>query len=147
MAPRNIDVVTYVANSDVTAVVTAKRYSQEELTHMERCICGEAEGEPYEGMIAVGSVVMNRVKNKNSDIITIVNAKRQFDGISSKRKITDKCKKAAREVLFGDKRNVPENVLYFANEKIATDSKWISFIKKYTWKTIGRHTFYKDYKS
>ncbi|MGI6065926.1 MAG: LysM peptidoglycan-binding domain-containing protein [Bacillota bacterium] len=50
-----------------TASVTASRsgssYSRSEVLLLARLINGESRGEPYEGQVAVGAVVLNRVKS------------------------------------------------------------------------------------
>ncbi|MEG1500472.1 MAG: cell wall hydrolase, partial [Clostridiales bacterium] len=38
-------------------------HSQEEITLLARAIHAEAEGEPYIGKVAVGAVLLNRIKN------------------------------------------------------------------------------------
>ena len=70
----------------------------------------EAEGEPYEGKIAVGNVVLNRVKNSNfPDTITgVIYQKKQFSPVASGRLayrleagVNAECIQAANEVLAG----------------------------------------------
>lgn len=48
----NDDTKTYAASSKTS-----------DLQLMARAINGEARGEPYEGQVAVGAVILNRVKN------------------------------------------------------------------------------------
>lgn len=71
----------------------------------------EAGGEPYEGQVAVGSVVMNRVlSSKFPNTITgVIYQKNQFSPVASGRlalalelnKATDKCYRAADEAMAG----------------------------------------------
>lgn len=85
-------------------------YSQDDLYLLAAIIHAEAEGEPYEGKIAVGSVVMNRVFSSKfpNTISGVVYQKNQFEPASSGRLqlILDRgpnsdCFDAAREVLAG----------------------------------------------
>ena len=85
-------------------------YSQDDLYLLAAIIHAEAEGEPYEGKIAVGSVVMNRVFSSKfpNTISGVVYQKNQFEPASSGRLqlILDRgpnpdCFEAAREVLAG----------------------------------------------
>lgn len=70
----------------------------------------EAEGEPYEGKLAVGSVIMNRVKSSSfpNTITGVVYQKNQFSPVASGRLayrleagVNDECKRAATEILNG----------------------------------------------
>ena len=79
----------------------------------------EAWGEPYEGKLAVGSVVMNRVAHSKfpNTITGVIYQKNQFAPVASGRLeyrlqagVTDECKKAALEVLNG---NITNNCLFF----------------------------------
>lgn len=144
MAPTLPTKTKYVATSDVTPTVTAKRYSKKEIASMAHCICGEAEGESLLGQIAVGNVIMNRASSWGMSITQVIYQRGQFDGMKSKRKVTDKCRRAAMQVLYYDVMAVPENVLFFANESISTDSKWIKYIRQFHYKTIGNHQFYEQ---
>ena len=46
-----------------TAMVDAASSSQSDIQLMARAINGEARGEPYEGQVAIGAVILNRVKH------------------------------------------------------------------------------------
>lgn len=97
----------------------------------------EAGGEPYEGKLAVGSVIMNRVKSSYfpNTISGVIYQSGQFSPVASGRLahvmqtgVDSSCLQAAQEVLNG---NITINCLYFrANNGI------ISGI------VIGNHVFY-----
>ncbi len=79
----------------------------------------ESDGEPYEGKIAVGSVVMNRVRHSKfpNTITGVIYAPNQFAPVASGRLayrleagVNDTCKRAALEVLNG---NITNNCLFF----------------------------------
>ena len=94
---------------------TAYPYTDEELTMLAGIIEAEAGSVSYPGMIAVGSVVMNRVESPNFDntIEGVIYAPYQFEPVSIgtyavilARGPASACYQAAQEVLEG-KRNVP----------------------------------------
>lgn len=94
---------------------TAYPYTEEELTMLAGIIEAEAGSVSYPGMIAVGSVVMNRVESPNFDntIEGVIYAPYQFEPVSIgtyavilARGPASACYQAAQEVLEG-KRNVP----------------------------------------
>ncbi len=97
----------------------------------------EAEGEPYEGKLAVGSVVLNRVKSSYfpNTITGVIYQKNQFSPVASGRLayrlqagVNDSCLKAAQEVLGG---NITLSSLYFrTNNGIIQGT------------VIGHHVFY-----
>jgi hypothetical protein len=95
--------------------VDAYPYTDEELTLLAGIIECEAGSVSYPGMIAVGSVVMNRVESPNfsNTIEGVIYAPYQFEPVSTgtyavvlARGPNSNCYMAAQEVLEG-KRNVP----------------------------------------
>ena len=52
-----------VDKGDINNVSLAKATSTSDVQLMARAINGEARGEPYEGQVAVGAVILNRVKD------------------------------------------------------------------------------------
>ena len=79
----------------------------------------EAEGEPYEGKLAVGSVVLNRVKSSYfpNTISGVIYQNKQFSPVASGRLayrleagVNSTCLQAAQEVLDG---NITLSCLYF----------------------------------
>lgn len=113
----------------------------EETYLLAQIITAEAKGESYEGMIAVGNVVMNRVKHSEfpDTIREVIFQKGQFSPVSNGSIYnipTDKAVEAAVAVIDGE--SVVGDALYFYNPKIATN-RWI-FSRK-TIKTIGNHRF------
>ncbi len=99
----------------------------------------EAGNQPYEGKIAVGSVVMNRIRSSQfpNTMLGVLYQKSQFTPVMSGRfaialangSATDSCYSAAREVL-GGVNNVP-NCLFFR-----------TVIPEKTGIIIGNHVFY-----
>lgn len=110
---------------------------------LARLINGEARGESYKGQVAVGAVVLNRVKSSQfpNTIPAVIYQKGQFscvtDGQFNKAISKDSTVyKAAKEAISGvDPTN---GALYFYNPKTAK-SKWLFSLK--TVATIGNHRF------
>ena len=97
----------------------------------------ESDGEPYEGKLAVGSVVMNRVRSSSfpNTITGVIYQKNQFAPVASGRLayrleagVNDTCKRAALEVLNG---NITNNCLFFRTVVPGIDGT-----------IIGNHIFY-----
>lgn len=113
---------------------------------LARLINGEARGEPYLGQVAVGAVVMNRVKSAEfpNTISGVIYQKGQFSCVTDGQfdKAIDKNStvyKAAREALNG--ADPTNGALFFYNPKTAK-SQWLYSLKTTT--TIGRHRFAKE---
>lgn len=97
----------------------------------------EAGGESYEGKLAVGSVVINRVRSSHfpNNIAGVIYQKGQFSPVASGRfaavlagGANKSCVKAAAEVLGG---NITVNCLYFRRNNGTIDGL-----------VIGNHVFY-----
>lgn len=110
---------------------------------LARLINGEARGEPYEGQVAVGAVILNRVKSPAfpNTIPAVIYQKGQFSSVTDGQfdKAIDKDStvyQAAKEALSGSD---PSNgaLYFFAPSK--TKSKWLFSLK--TVATIGGHRF------
>lgn len=112
---------------------------------LARAINGEARGESYEGQVAVGAVILNRVKNPNfpNSIAGVIYQPGAFTAVSDGQINIPIDKnatvvKAAQDALNGwDPTN---GAIYYFNPNTATSS-WIwsrPFIK-----TIGKHRFCK----
>ena len=110
---------------------------------MARAINGEARGEPYEGQVAVGAVILNRVKSSQfpNSIAGVIYQSGAFtavaDGqINSPISEGSTVYKAAQDAMNGvDPTN---GALYFYNPS-KTKSKWLFSLKTVT--TIGKHVF------
>ncbi|NLP00008.1 MAG: spore cortex-lytic enzyme [Clostridiaceae bacterium] len=110
---------------------------------LARLIHGEARGEPYEGMVAVGAVVLNRVKDSRfpNSIAGVIYQKGAFDVVTDGQidlPPNDTAYKAARDALNG--WDPTYGCIYYFNPATAT-SKWIwsrPLVVK-----IGNHNFCK----
>lgn len=111
--------------------------SAEDLELMACIIQCEAEGEPYEGKLAVGSVVLNRVASSSfpNTIMGVIYQNGQFSPVASGRMAArlaaganSECYQAAREVLSG---NITVPYLYFRRDNGTIDGY-----------VIAHHVFY-----
>jgi N-acetylmuramoyl-L-alanine amidase len=63
--PRTIAELKRLTGQSVTVGGTAVGYKNSDITLLARLISAEAKGEPYKGQIAVGAVVLNRIKSSS----------------------------------------------------------------------------------
>ena len=110
---------------------------------LARLIYGEARGEPYTGQVAVGAVVMNRVKSSSfpNSISGVIYQSGAFDAVSDGQiNLTPDAtaKKAAQDAING--WDPTYGAIYYFNPSTATN-KWI-WSRPMT-VTIGRHRFCK----
>ena len=96
--------------------------SWDDLELLARLITAEAEGEPYEGQVAVGAVVMNRVKSPQfpNTIREVIYQPGQFSSVPKLPRTvpTESAIRAAREALAG--KDPSKGALYFYNPKLSS---------------------------
>lgn len=110
---------------------------------LARVINGEARGESYEGQVAIGAVVLNRVKHASfpNSISGVIYQQGAFTAVSDGQinaSVYDSCYKAARDALNG--WDPTGGAIYYYNPKTATNT-WIR--SRPIIKTIGKHVFCK----
>ena len=113
------------------------------LNLLSRVIYGEARGEPYTGQVAVGAVVMNRIKSSSfpNTLSGVVYQSGAFDAVKDGQvNLTpdSTARKAAQDAMNG--WDPSYGAIYYFNPSTATN-KWI-------WSrpmnvTIGKHRFCK----
>lgn len=120
--------------------------SAEELLLLQKIVMAEAEGEPYEGKVAVANVVLNRLRSANfPDTITeVIYQKHQFSPVANGRlkrvNPNEETIKSVNAALHGHKA-VQDDTYFFLSLKLAQDltvHHSRTFVKK-----IGNHSFYK----
>ncbi|AKL94408.1 cell wall hydrolase, SleB [Clostridium aceticum] len=136
-----------VAQASSNTVVTRGSQREDDMYWLSRIIHAEAQGEPYQGKVAVGNVVLNRVRSSNfpNTIYGVVFDRQhgyvQFspviDGTIHNTPNRDSVQ-AATEALNGAKP--VGDALYFLNPRKATNF-WIVANRRFM-KTIGDHDFY-----
>lgn len=115
--------------------------SEEELELLARVIYAEARGENFEGQIAVGAVVLNRLKNPGfpKTIQEVIYQPGAFTAVDDRQihlTPNDQAYQAALAALNGED---PSNgALYYYNPRLATD-RWIK--GRPVVRQIGNHTF------
>ena len=112
---------------------------------MARAINGEARGEPYEGQVAVGAVILNRVKSSKfpNSIAGVIYQSGAFTAVADgqiNQPIAENSTvyKAARDAMNG--WDPTGGCIYYFNPATATN-KWIW--SRPLVKTIGKHRFCK----
>ena len=108
---------------------------------LARLIYGEARGEPYVGMVAVGAVVLNRVRSSRfpNTMAGVIYQSGAFDAVSDGQiNLTpnEQSRRAARDAMNG--WDPTGGCLYYYNPAKATSS-WIW--SREVRLTIGRHSF------
>jgi len=110
---------------------------------LARAINGEARGEPYEGQVAVGAVILNRVEDSRfpNTIAGVIYQSGAFTAVADGQinvPIEEGATvvKAARDALNG--WDPTEGAVYYFNPDTATNS-WIW--SRPLIKTIGKHRF------
>lgn len=108
---------------------------------LARAINGEARGEPYAGQVAVGAVILNRVKhpsfpNTVAGVIYQPGAFTAVDDGQIDAAMTSSCERAARDALNG--WDPTGGAIYYYNPVTATN-KWIR--SRPVILTIGKHVF------
>lgn len=126
---------------NVTAASNSNSTSDVQL--LARAINGEARGEPYEGQVAVGAVILNRVKSSKfpNTIAGVIYEPGAFTAVSDGQinvAISEGSTvvKAARDALNG--WDPSGGAIYYFNPATATN-KWIW--SRPLIKTIGKHRF------
>ena len=119
--------------------------STSDIQLMARAINGEARGEPYEGQVAVGAVILNRVKSSKfpNTIAGVIYQSGAFTAVSDgqiNEPISEGSTvyKAAQDAMNG--WDPTGGCIYYFNPDTATN-KWIW--SRPVVKTIGKHRFCK----
>ena len=118
-------------------------YSDSDLNLLAHLIYGEARGESYVGQVAVGAVVMNRIKSSSfpNTMAGVIYQGYAFTAVADGQiNLTPdaNAKKAAQDAMNG--WDPTYGAIYYYNPKTAT-SQWI--FSRTTTVTIGNHVFAK----
>ena len=130
-------------NKESSTSTTTESTGADMVNLLARLINGEARGEPYEGQVAVGAVILNRVKSPKfpNTIASVIYQENQFTCVKDGQfnvpiDENSTVYKAATEAMNGS--DPTNGALYFYNPS-KTKSKWLFSLKTTT--TIGKHTF------
>lgn len=129
--------------SSGTSSGTTSSYSDSDLMLLARLIYGEARGESYVGQVAVGAVVMNRIKSSSfpNTMSGVIYQRYAFTAVDDGQiNLTPDAtaKKAAQDAMNG--WDPTYGAIYYYNPATATSS-WI--FSRTTTVTIGNHVFAK----
>lgn len=126
-------------------VQAASSGSSSDIQLLARAINGEARGEPYEGQVAIGAVILNRVKDSRfpNTIAGVIYQSGAFTAVADgqiNQAMEDEATvmKAARDAMNG--WDPTGGAVYYFNPATATN-KWIW--SRPLIKTIGKHRFCK----
>ena len=116
-------------------------YSDSDIALLANIISAEARGEPFEGQVAVGAVVLNRVEHPSfpDTLPGVVYQPGAFTAITDGQinvAVAESARKAAREALAGS--DPSGGALYYYNPD-KTSNKWIR--TRPVIKRIGAHLF------
>ena len=132
-----------IENQNTSIAVSSQGTSDIQL--MARAINGEARGEPYEGQVAVGAVILNRVKSSQfpNTVAGVIYQRGAFTAVSDgqiNQPIAQDSTvyKAAQDAKNG--WDPTGGCIYYFNPATATN-KWIW--SRPLVKTIGKHRFCK----
>ncbi|MEG1711330.1 MAG: spore cortex-lytic enzyme [Clostridia bacterium] len=108
---------------------------------MARCIYGEARGESYTGKVAVGAIILNRVKSSSfpNTVSGVIYQNGAFTAVSDGQinlGADDECIRAAQDALNG--WDPTYGCIYYYNPRTATN-QWIR--SRPIIITIGKHVF------
>ena len=138
-------VLINIPNKQNTYAATQNAGNKNDTQLMARAINGEARGEPYEGQVAVGAVILNRVKSSQfpNSISGVIYQAGAFTAVSdgqinSAISEGSTVYKAARDAING--WDPTGGCIYYYNPATATN-KWIW--SRPVVKTIGKHKFCK----
>lgn len=117
----------------------------EDIDLMAKLVSAESIGEPYEGKVAVASVVLNRTLDSSfpDTIKGVIFQKNAFSCVKNgtiNAKTNQECYNAVYDAIRGyDPTN---EALFFYNPNTAT-CKWMKQTPKFNQTTIGHHIFFK----
>ncbi|WP_084082393.1 cell wall hydrolase [Desulforamulus aeronauticus] len=123
--------------------VSRGNLNRNEVTLLAMVIEGEAADEPYEGKVAVGAVILNRLEDKQfpKTLSGVVYEDLAFESVMNnqyKRPLSQESVKAAQAAIHGS--DPTKGALYFWNP-VTAKSKWV-WSRPVT-DQIGKHVFAK----
>ena len=143
VGPKTLEALGLPAGSSSGSGQGSSSY-QKDIDLLARMIAAEGRGEPYLGQVAIGAVIMNRIKSPSfpNPLSGVLFQKGAFsavdDGQFQSTDVPDSCRRAAIEAYNGAD---PTNgcLYYYAPAK--TTNKWM--LSKPVYLKIGNHNFCK----
>lgn len=146
--PNSLDTTLFHQQDEIVQVFNCSNkkvyVTQKDIHLMAQVVYAESNCEPFEGKVAVASVILNRLKYPEfpKSVEGVVKQKGAFSCVrnGSINVIPDEDSyKAVFQALKGE--DPTEKAVFFYNPKIAT-SQWMKNINKKNIKTIGNHVFF-----
>ena len=118
--------------------------TQSDIYLMSQVVYAESKGEPYEGKVAVASVILNRALNNGfpDTIQDVIFQPKAFSCIvdgSIDVEPTQECFDAVYDALSGN--DPTGDAVFFYNPDIATCT-WMQGVEKHNIISIGQHLFF-----
>lgn len=118
--------------------------TQSDIYLMSQVVYAESKGEPFEGKVAVASVILNRALNNGfpNTIQGVIFQPKAFSCIVNGQinvEPTQECFDAVYEALSGN--DPTGDAVFFYNPDIATCS-WMQGVEKHNIVSIGQHLFF-----
>ena len=118
--------------------------TQSDIYLMSQVVYAESKGEPYEGKVAVASVILNRALNNGfpDTIQDVIFQPKAFSCIvdgSIDVQPTQECLDAVYDALSGN--DPTGDAVFFYNPDIATCT-WMQGVEKHNIVSIGQHLFF-----
>lgn len=116
-------------------------FSESDYRLLARIISAEARGESYDGQVAVGAVVLNRIKHTSfpNSVAGVVYQPGAFTAVNDgqiNQPVADSCYRAARDAMNG--WDASGGAIYYYNPD-KTSNKWMR--SRPVIKRIGKHLF------
>ena len=134
--------VTLSSSSTTAGATTVSSSSSANQHLLARLIYAEARGESYKGKVAVGAVVLNRVRSSQfpNTLSGVIYQKNAFESVTNgsiHNTPDSECLRAAKEAMNG--WDPTGGCLYFYNAATVSSGSWIHSRTVRT--VIGRHSF------
>ena len=126
--------------------VSAMEYTRKDVILLATLIFGEAGDQSYDGKLAVGTVVLNRlaVHFRGGDTLReVIYSRGQFDAVHSNWHSPSKDSLRAAESVLEGYRSFEESILYYYNPRLSTDTAFTSSVDMVY--VIGDHVFCRDF--
>lgn len=144
----NNEINLYKEKDDVVEVFSASNQSiyltKDDIRLMSQIVYAESGAEPYEGKVAVASVILNRTVHPKfpKSIKEVIGQKNAFSCVKNGKITVEPDESSYNAVLDAIKGKDPtNNALFFYNPKTATSS-WMKNVNKSNVKVIGNHVFF-----
>lgn len=133
--------VKTLAALGITKSSTSGEYTESEIALLARIISAESRGEPYEGQVAVGAVILNRVAHPSfpNTLSGVIYQPGAFSCLTDGQvnvAVAESAKKAAQDAING--WDPSGGAIYYYNPAKSTN-KWI--FSRPVINTIGSHRF------